>query len=751
VADDMLKKSVKTAQNATWQTQSMLLPSIDTANTHKFSSYTTLVQVTDENNQVMANSPVTITAPTRTGVYINHLYYIIDPTGIQINTDALGSITIIEWVTSLVGTKLTITGTDGVKNDLNPMDAPFKKVANMNTVAALQGATITNDDGTTRALVNSNVSNSDLQAVALSNSSLATVYNKLNSSNVILTRSTMSTISLHRPITVNGAEAILVEAADLFNWLESGVEAVVQIIEDVANDVWHFVVTIAGKVYSAVLNVVEKVVGAVEWVFNQIKTAIEDLIKFLEFLFAWQDIVITHRVMKNVFIQFAQQSIDRLSDTKADIAAVFTSMQNDVNKWANIPNFNQTPNSTTASNQSLSGSNSAPANLGVHHYQGNLKSASSSYNPASITEAVFEDLLNLLNSEEATLSAAFNAIKTDIIDQFDTLSVTEIIQKFIAIVVDTLLQTAENIILAVVDVFIQLAQGVISLMTMKLDIPIISWLYNEITGDDLSFLDLVCLIAAIPATIVYKIATGSAPFPKGDAFTNDLINATSFSQIQSLFYTSAPSLGSNARGIMLTTSAETPVLDETKLKIFGVVTGFFAFAGSIVLILTVTVQRTLEIFDVNLKSLALINAIANVAYVSPNIATFINVKTGNWYGQMNNTLTGISIIKGFVNIPLTLVPSDSPWSKVSPAVESVINLIWNIPVIMNIKANKDRWNTDYKSLIPESIGNFAFNVGGMMELLIAKTEDLETKAIESSVQFGLMGVYGICMPIAGGI
>jgi hypothetical protein len=118
---------------------------------------------------------------------------------------------------------------------------------------------------------------------------------------------------------------------------------------------------------------------------------------------------------------------------------------------------------------------------------------------------------------------------------------------------------------------------------------------------------------------------------------------------------------------------------------------------------------------------------------------------------MNNTLTGISIIKGFVNIPLTLVPSDSKWSKVSPAVESVINLIWNIPVIMNIIANKDRWNTDYKSLIPESIGNFAFNVGGMMELPIALTEDLEAKAIESLVQFGFMGVYGICMPIAGGI
>jgi hypothetical protein len=44
-------------------------------------------------------------------------------------------------------------------------------------------------------------------------------------------------------------------------------------------------VKIAGKVYHAILDTVETVVGALEWVFNQIKTGIGELIRYIEFLF----------------------------------------------------------------------------------------------------------------------------------------------------------------------------------------------------------------------------------------------------------------------------------------------------------------------------------------------------------------------------------------------------------------------------------------------------------------------------------
>jgi hypothetical protein len=81
---------------------------------------------------------------------------------------------------------------------------------------------------------------------------------------------------------------------------------VVQLIKDAAEDVWHFVVTIGEAVFHAVLDTVEAVVAAATWIYNQIKIVVEDVIKFLEFLFGWQDILVTDKVLKNVFLRLSE-------------------------------------------------------------------------------------------------------------------------------------------------------------------------------------------------------------------------------------------------------------------------------------------------------------------------------------------------------------------------------------------------------------------------------------------------------------
>lgn len=771
VADNTLFKLIKSSTNGTWQQQSITLPSVDQADTQKYPSYTTRLTVTDDSDQPVPNTSITITSDTRTGVYINHLYYVVSPQGIDVNTDEFGTITIVEWVDSLNGTKLNFSGTAMSPVTHNPMDKSFNKLAALNTSTDLKNASYTIDDGknppVTQPLVAPNTSAQDLNAVAASNANLSKVYSQLSApssgSPVLLAALTVP----QKQIQLSGWDAFLVDAGDLFRWLESGIEAIISVVEDIASGIWHFVAEIAGKVFACVLDVVEKVVEAAIWVFDQIKTAVEDIIKFVQYLFSWSDIITTHRVMKNVIIQFTQHNINNLQKYRTDISNAFKSIQSSIDSWAGIPDFDQTPGSTTNYKNQLSGQNDAPANLGAHHFQGNARQASGNVTAASIGSDIFNDLMTLLQNEENTLTGAYNAIKTDIIDQFDTLSLSDIIKKFAAIIADTLLQTAENVILAAIDVFITLVSGTMALLNAPLNIPVISWLYEEITGDQLSFLDLICLVAAIPATILYKIAasvagqSGAAPFDKNDAFTKGLIGASSFEQMQALFYTGgAPVLRTSSamvltEGASVSTTANTPVLDESKLKIFGFVTGLFAFGGSLVLIVTSALQRVLALSPFPIpdnfkKVVALISGIGNVAYVSPNIATFINVATDNWYQQLNNALTGISIIKGFVNIPIS-VASNPVFGKISAFIESFINLVWNVPVVMNIVDNHSRWNTDYKSLIPESIGNFAFNLGGMGEFIIEITPDIKAKAIESLIQYGLMLVYGICMPIAGGI
>lgn len=775
VGENILQKLIKSTVDSTWQSQRITLPSLDINDTQKYSSFTTRIQVTDENHQPVPSAQVTICTNSRTSFYINHLYYIVDSKGIQINTDLMGCITIIEWINGLSGTKLDISQSNGIVTTISPMDKPFQKLAQLDSVDKLKNATITDTNGQTKSLINSNVSQVDLDAVVQSNVKLGKVYNNLSSATTPVCAVKISNqLNKIKLSNAQGVDIILADAGDLFRWLESGVDAVIEIIEDDFNDVCNFIAKIAGKVYSCVLDSVEKVVNAAVWVYNVVKTGIEDVIKFLEYLFEWDDILTTHKVMKNTFIQFSQYSINSLDNYKKDIASTFKFLQENIDKWADIPDFDQTPGNTTANNQAPSGLNSAPAQLGVHHYQGNAASADSALNPSSITEDIFKDLLELLKSEETTLEGAYNAIKTDIIDEFSTLSVTQIIKKFVAIVGDSLLQTTENILIAVIDVLKALSTGMIECMTTVVKIPVISWLYKEISGEELSFLDLFCLIAAIPATIVYKIGEGSAPYKKGDSFTEGLINANSLEAIQKLYSTSSVVNSPNDARLM-TLAATEPVLDESRLKIFGIVSGVCACVGSIVLVVTSGLEQ-LQIMAgkagpletpiqkkfLNISSFC--SFLGNILYLSPNIATMINLETCNWYQNTNSILTGISIIKGFVNFVITAVEKPA-LSFVSSMIETTMNFVWVFPTIMNVSENSSRWNTDYKSLIPETVGNLAANFAGIMQILIAGEDDAflaaedpatitaatATLATTLAIQDGLMLINGICMPVAGGI
>jgi hypothetical protein len=112
------------------------------------------------------------------------------------------------------------------------------------------------------------------------------------------------------------------------------------------------------------------------------------------------------------------------------------------------------------------------------------------------------------------IKTAFQEIKSQTIDQFATLSATDIIKKLLAIIGDLLVNTVENILITAVDILETLAKGLLDAFTATISIPILSPLYKSITGNDLSMLDLVCLIIAIPATVVYKLIKEEAAYPR---------------------------------------------------------------------------------------------------------------------------------------------------------------------------------------------------------------------------------------------
>lgn len=760
-----LVKAVKSPTTGLWSSRQITLP--PTATTQPATaihSYTTHIQVTDASGQQAPNVPVTLTATNVTSVYVNHLYYLIGPSPIQLTTDAFGTITIVELTSSLTATRYQVSVASQNQIPINTMDTAWQRNAQYTTTDSLQAARIVNRDGSTRDFVPTGTSPQALQGVAKSNQALADAYKHLSSSP---TPPAAGTRVLAAPraatlVTGDALEGALVDVGDLFNWLASGVDALVQVFEDAVNDIWYVMVTIGDAVYHAVLDCVEAVVAAATWIYNAIKIAVEDVIQFLEFLFGWQDILTTHKVLKNVFLCVAQSAVDGIETAKTAVHTISADLQAQINAWAGLPDFNQTASATIAANPPPNGQNSAPANLGVHHFQGGAASASSSLSPVSPAEQILHDLVQLMEQEGDTLSAAANAVKTQIIDQFSTLSVTDIIKKLLGIVADTVIQSTENVLETALDVFAQLVRGAIDLLTAKLDIPVLSWLYHELTGEDLSFLDVVCLVAAIPVTIVYKAATlaatqtEKAPFPEGDPFTNGLLAAKNWSQIQAQFYQAPQAVSGTFASRAVATSAATPVLDEDRLKVFSFTTGIISCVGAVVVAVVSTVQRGIStVFDKTyIKTLATVGCAGTLAYLSPNYSALINVETNPWYADFTFGITSIGILKSMASIPAAAYESDNAKLALS-FIQSFAIMVRLVPTIANIVYHKDEWDTTYKSLIPEAIGNFAFDFAGMLEfpivLLIVKKADPKVIAVLTGVQIALMATYSVCMTIAGGI
>ena len=524
---DGLIKVVKTPSTTLWSQRHITLPPSDSLqDATAISSYTTHIHVTDANGKAASGVTVSLSAGSVTSVYINHLYYIIGPETVEVQTDALGSVTIVELAHTLAGTQFNAVVAQQPAVPINPMHTAFQRNSKYTTTDSLQNAVIVNRDGTTRAFIPAATTSDTLVAVAQSNKNLAKAYASV-SSKPPAARLGAGAAQLqatpHCLVAAGYADSILGDIGDLFSWLASGIEYAVNLIEDAVKGAWYFVVSIGESVYHAALDCVEAVVAAATWVYNAIKVIVEDIIKFLEFLFGWKDILTTHKVLKNVFTQTAQNAIDGLTNSRMEIAAIFTQLQADISKWADIPGFDQTPSGTSNANAPLAGQNGAPTNLGVHHFQGNYRASTTSYAPPSPAEAIFQDLINLVETEATILSDAVAQIKTQIIDQFSNLSVTELIKRFVAIVAETVLTSAENVLTTLLDVLAQLLTGLMDALTATIDIPVLSWLYKLLTGEDLSFLDLLCLIAAIPVTLIYKATSvGLLAFPASGIATMPL-------------------------------------------------------------------------------------------------------------------------------------------------------------------------------------------------------------------------------------
>ncbi|OBU01590.1 hypothetical protein VE01_00561 [Pseudogymnoascus verrucosus] len=120
-----------------WQAQEIKLTAPPRQESLSFNSYTTSIQVADEQGLPARGLEIAVSAKVRSPVYINGIYYILQQSPTKVATDSAGSITIIEATNSINGTIIAVAVPGAGTTAINPMEKPFKKLAALNSQGSL--------------------------------------------------------------------------------------------------------------------------------------------------------------------------------------------------------------------------------------------------------------------------------------------------------------------------------------------------------------------------------------------------------------------------------------------------------------------------------------------------------------------------------------------------------------------------------------------------------------------------------------
>ncbi|KAB8212011.1 hypothetical protein BDV34DRAFT_184546 [Aspergillus parasiticus] len=543
-----------------WRAQDIKVASPPQTKSLSFKSYTTTIHVTNEHDLPAKDAPLTISASSRAPVYMNGIYYVLGSLPTKVRTDAMGSVTVIEATEDINATVFTVSFNGGSGSiTINPMDKVFAKLTALNSADKLQDASFpsqTKAGGVVGApastpLVAPSTARGDIEVVAGHMDSLKSAYSnvKETQSATLASRNhgvVPSTLFLNsgKVSSAGLGHYIAIAAGDLFRWLKSGIDAVIDVIYDAASGAWHFIARIAGKVYRAVLDTVEAVVGAVEWVFNAIKTAIEDIVRFVEFLFEWDDIRRTKDVMHNVVRLWLRHQVDGIPGAKAAFDREIISVEKTLNQWTGITDWGslgpaaEKTASSSASNPAegqTSGSQLLAGHFRTHVSELRILGDSP---PFDATDNVIDDLLTALSNEGEVLGTTYTQLQ-ELAKDFSAMNLEDVLKRLAGILGDVVLSSARVVVDALLDVLHDMASAAVTLLDTKIHIPVISDILNAIGVPDLSFLDLFTWIAAVAYTVVYKIGKSEAPFPDSDE-VQTIISATSWNQLAGMF--SGPSM-----------------------------------------------------------------------------------------------------------------------------------------------------------------------------------------------------------------
>ena len=209
-----------------------------------------------------------------------------------------------------------------------------------------------------------------------------------------------------------------------------------------------------------------------------------------------------------------------------------------VNQWAGVTDWKGLGQAATspadASSRPAEGQD-APGSLLSSHFKNNAGNVVQKGQLAapSVNISLIDALIEGLKKQGVVLDAVIDQLYI-LASEFTSLSLEEILRRIIGIVASAVLESTQNIISTLFDIISEVANTILQILDTPVYIPVLSDVLEFFGVSIPSMFDMLCWIAAVPATLAYKVINNEAPF-RDDEFSAYLINAKSFNQIREAF------------------------------------------------------------------------------------------------------------------------------------------------------------------------------------------------------------------------
>ncbi|MCB0703967.1 MAG: hypothetical protein KDC34_01600 [Saprospiraceae bacterium] len=550
------------ALSTSWRTD--MIPVYAEAKTIEFNTYTSHINIQDAGGRPILNETFQLSSSERCKVIVNGQTHILtEQNPVVVKSDLMGNLTIINQTTDLSSATFTLGaatlffGTveinpahkvyatlEKVKKDektgaLNIPDHIRGKLSPESTEALAQGITQMTDLnlGSGKSIsYQGNLGRAPQKAAV----KLADQRWGMSFENGEVRFDPQEALGdsrmMHGPVTRRATwgqdvfSSMDAWVGDVWQHIKTMINDIKSFVIDVVDGVVNFIVEIGEEILRFVIKVANDVYRVLSLIFEKLKLAFEELIKWLGFLFNWEDILTTSRVMSNLAeksLDFANYKIEGLEQVITDF---FEKQKETITNFIIPDDFKnkqliggaQSASDTHAGddpqvNEVGDFTQSPGGNFAAYQviHGGMLSGKGEEHAKKSPLESIFSDLLK---PTFLSIRDSIEKLGHDLSVFFESGDIK--VDKLLALIAGDflvgILDVLEKIAVGILEVVKSVITLVKDLMTEEINIPFLTAFFNNITkGQKFSVLNGICLLLAVPTTVIYKILAKEAPFAQG--------------------------------------------------------------------------------------------------------------------------------------------------------------------------------------------------------------------------------------------